>query len=147
MEQVISYTTSTCPECERAVTILESLGIPYVKWAIDLDPEAQTDALMLKIVKVPAVVAGGWAARKAVAADDENLEAAMDEAAGLPALKPPAAVPALPDDEVPDVPKEAVRLSIACAKCGGTFTSKKTLDRHARTCKGKQVTLDLGATA
>ncbi len=65
-EQVTLYTTSTCPECERAAAILEALGIPYAKRAIDLDPEAQTDALMLKITKVPAVVAGGRLLRVAV---------------------------------------------------------------------------------
>jgi glutaredoxin len=52
------YTTSTCPECERAAHVLDALGIPYVKKAIDLDPEAQTDALMLRITKVPAVAVG-----------------------------------------------------------------------------------------
>ncbi len=50
MELVTLYTTSTCPECERAARVLDALGIPYVTKAIDLDPEAQTDALMLKIV-------------------------------------------------------------------------------------------------
>jgi hypothetical protein len=38
--------------------MLDALGIPYVKKAIDLDPEAQTDALMLRITRVPAVVVG-----------------------------------------------------------------------------------------
>ena len=75
----------------------------------------------------------------------------MEEAAGIPAPRLPAAAPALSDDEVPDVPKEAVRPSLPCPKCGGTFTSKKTLDRHARSCKGKgaakQQALDLEATA
>ncbi len=59
MEQVTLYTTSRCPECEHVARVLDALGIPYVKRAIDLDPEAETDALMLKITKVPAVVAGG----------------------------------------------------------------------------------------
>ncbi len=59
MEQVTLYTTSSCPECERAARVLDALGIRYIKRAIDLDPEAQTDALMLKIVKVPAVEIGG----------------------------------------------------------------------------------------
>jgi glutaredoxin len=66
MEKVILYTTSTCLECVRAARVLDALGIPYVKKAIDLDPEAQTDALMLKITKVPAVVAGGRVLRVAV---------------------------------------------------------------------------------
>ncbi len=54
----VLYSTSTCLECERAARVLDALGIPYVKKAIDLDPEAYTDALMLKIVRVPAVVVG-----------------------------------------------------------------------------------------
>ncbi len=89
------------------------------------------------------------ASRKAVAADDEALEEAMDEAATLPSPTAPvaAAAPALPDDEVPDVPKEVVRPSITCAKCGGKFTSRKILERHAKSCKGKQAILDLEATA
>ncbi len=66
MEEVTLYTTSTCPECERAARMLDALGIPYVKRAIDLDPEAQTNALMLKIVRVPAVVIGGQVFRVAV---------------------------------------------------------------------------------
>jgi glutaredoxin len=65
-KQVTLYTTSTCPECERAARVLDALGIPYVKKAIDLDPEAQIDALMLKIVRVPAVMAGGRVLRVAV---------------------------------------------------------------------------------
>ena len=76
----------------------------------------------------------------------------MDEAAGLPAAAPPSA-PKLPDDEVPDVPKEAVRESFPCAKCGKVLTSKKVLASHVKGCKGKgaaagkQGSLDLEASA
>ncbi len=55
---VTLYTTSTCTECLRVIRILESLGIPFVKRVIDQDPEAQTDALMFKITRVPAIVVG-----------------------------------------------------------------------------------------
>ena len=58
MESVVLYATSTCPECERAARILGSLGIPFTKRLIDVDPEAQADALMLNIVRVPAFVIG-----------------------------------------------------------------------------------------
>ncbi len=57
----------------RAARVLDALGIPYVKKAIDLDPEAETDALMLKITKVPAVEIGGRALRVAV----DQLAAAL----------------------------------------------------------------------
>jgi len=57
-EPVVLYATSACPECERAARILGTLGIPYIKRLIDVDPEAQADALMLKITRVPAVVVG-----------------------------------------------------------------------------------------
>jgi glutaredoxin len=57
--KVTLYTSSTCAECKRAAGILDALGIPYIERVIDLDPEAQTDALMLKIVRVPAVEIGG----------------------------------------------------------------------------------------
>ena len=66
IEEVALYTTSTCPECERTARILDALGIPYVKKAIDLDLEAQTDALMLKITKVPVVEIDGRVLRVAV---------------------------------------------------------------------------------
>jgi glutaredoxin len=55
---VVLYTTSTCAECPRVAAILESLGIPFTKRVIDLDPEAQTDALMLKITSVLAIAIG-----------------------------------------------------------------------------------------
>ena len=57
-EPLVLYATSACPECERAARILGSLGIPFTKRLIDVDPEAQADALMLNIVRVPAVVVG-----------------------------------------------------------------------------------------
>ena len=41
--------------CNRSAI---SLDIPYTKRLIDVDPEAQADALMLNIVRVPAVVVG-----------------------------------------------------------------------------------------
>nr|MDO8088649.1 DNA repair and recombination protein RadA [Candidatus Sigynarchaeum springense] len=78
------------------------------------------------------------APRKAAAVDDgEDLEAAM-EAAGTAPARAPVPAPGLPDDDVPDTPKEAARESFPCAKCGRTFTSKKVLAGHARGCKGKQ---------
>jgi len=58
MEPVVLYAASTCPECERATRILASLGIPFTKRLVDVDPEAQADALMLNIVRVPAVAVG-----------------------------------------------------------------------------------------
>ncbi|MEX2681535.1 MAG: glutaredoxin family protein [Candidatus Sigynarchaeota archaeon] len=73
MGPVVLYATSTCPECERAARILDSLGIPYTKRLVDADPEAQADALMLNIVRVPAVVAGD----KVLGCDIEAIEAAI----------------------------------------------------------------------
>jgi len=55
--------------------------------------------------------------------------------------KPPAPKP-LDDDEIPDVPKEQVRATMNCPSCGKSFTSKKTLANHARTCKAKEDTAE-----
>jgi uncharacterized C2H2 Zn-finger protein len=49
--------------------------------------------------------------------------------------------------ELNEIKTPAVRPSISCPRCGGTFTSKKILERHAKSCKGKQAILDLEATA
>jgi len=46
--------------------------------------------------------------------------------------KPPAT-----DNDIPDVPKEQVRATANCPSCGKSFTSKKTLASHARSCKAK----------
>lgn len=47
------FTTSTCTKCAVLEKKLESAGIPFVKRVIDVDPEAQTDALMLGITSLP----------------------------------------------------------------------------------------------
>jgi len=47
------FTTSTCTKCVALEKKLEAAGIPFVKRVIDLDPEAETDALMLGIHSVP----------------------------------------------------------------------------------------------
>ncbi|MEX2756465.1 MAG: DNA repair and recombination protein RadA [Candidatus Sigynarchaeota archaeon] len=107
----------------------------------------------LKESERAAMASGGTAApkpkapRRAVAADDiaEDLEAAMAEAGTAPGpYRAPVPAPGqdLAGDDVPDVPKEAVRDAFPCAKCGRAFTSKKVLAGHARGCKGKQSTLD-----
>ena len=49
------FTTSTCNKCKVLENRLHDAGIPFVKRVIDMDPEAQTDALMLGIHAVPAV--------------------------------------------------------------------------------------------
>ena len=50
------FTTSTCTKCVALEKKLEAAGIPFVKRVIDLDPEAETDALMLGIRQVPALL-------------------------------------------------------------------------------------------
>ncbi len=72
MEPVILYASSTCPECGRAARALDSLGIPYTTRLVDLDPEAQADALMLNIVRVPAIVVG-----------DEVIRVSIDQLSGV----------------------------------------------------------------
>nr|MDO8084794.1 glutaredoxin domain-containing protein [Candidatus Sigynarchaeum springense] len=52
-EPVVLYATSACHVCESAGKTLDSLGIPYAKRLVDVDPEAQADALMLNIIRVP----------------------------------------------------------------------------------------------
>ena len=47
------FTTSTCTKCAVLEKRLEAAGIPFVKRVIDVDPEAQTDALMFGIHNVP----------------------------------------------------------------------------------------------
>ncbi|HME53105.1 MAG TPA: glutaredoxin domain-containing protein [Candidatus Lokiarchaeia archaeon] len=49
------FTTSTCTKCAVLEKKLENAGIPFVKRVIDVDPEAQTDALMLGIHELPAL--------------------------------------------------------------------------------------------
>jgi len=50
------FTTITCTKCAVLEKKLENAGIPFVKRVIDVDPEAETDALMLGIRQVPALL-------------------------------------------------------------------------------------------
>jgi len=49
------FTRSTCTKCAVLVKKLENAGIPFVKRVIDLDPEAETDAIMLGIRQIPSL--------------------------------------------------------------------------------------------
>jgi len=50
------FTTSTCTKCAVLEQKLAAAGINFVKRVIDLDPEAETDAIMLGIRQVPALL-------------------------------------------------------------------------------------------
>jgi len=68
---------------------------------------------------------------------DADLAAAISDA-GNASPRAPA------DDEIPDVPKEEVRETMACPTCSKTFTSKKMLAKHSKSCKNQH---DDAATA
>lgn len=56
MSDVQLFSTSECTRCTKLSTFFEKNGIKYMKRVIDKDPEARTDALMLKIMSAPAIV-------------------------------------------------------------------------------------------
>lgn len=49
------FSSSTCTRCDKLVTYLEKIGVNVSKRLID-DPEIKTEALLLKILSVPALV-------------------------------------------------------------------------------------------
>lgn len=58
METIELFTTSSCPKCEKLSLFLETQGIKYVKRIIDLDPDAETEALMINLYSAPAIKTG-----------------------------------------------------------------------------------------
>lgn len=52
------FSTTQCPKCVKLTEFLAGLGIEPVKRVIDVDPEAETDALMLNIFSAPALKKG-----------------------------------------------------------------------------------------
>jgi glutaredoxin len=57
------FSTKECPKCTKLGEYLNKIGIQYTKRMIDVDPEAETDALMLNICSAPALKKGNLVLR------------------------------------------------------------------------------------
>jgi glutaredoxin len=74
-ESIELFSTTECPKCAKLSEYLSDLGIEYVKRVIDVDPEAETDALMLNIFSAPALRKGDTVLKtKDLFAKDKLLE-------------------------------------------------------------------------
>ncbi len=52
------FTTSNCGNCDVLKNLLQGQGVSYIERVVDLDPIAETDALILEIYSVPVLRRG-----------------------------------------------------------------------------------------
>ncbi len=75
MTMITMYSTSTCPRCERVARLFDENDIAYKKRVIDIDPEAEADAIMFDIYSAPALESGGNVLLVDEMFDDDDMNA------------------------------------------------------------------------
>lgn len=58
MENVIVYTSNTCPYCTTAKGYLDDKGVEYVERNVQTDPEARKELMDMGHMGVPVIVIG-----------------------------------------------------------------------------------------
>lgn len=76
MENVVVYTSSTCPYCTLAKDYLEEKGVEYTEKNVQSDPAARKELMAMGHMGVPVVVIGE---EQIVGFDKNKIDLALDK--------------------------------------------------------------------